>query len=364
MLQIIAQNLLNALQLGSVYALIALGYTMVYGILTMINFAHGDIFMVGSYLSLAAAVFLLGVPLKLPIPLIFLSSMLFSMLVTALLGVSIERLAYRPLRQAPRVSAVITALGVGLFLENFTLAMLGPEPRQFPTLIPMTPWQVGGLSITPLQVLIILVTALILVLLDLLVRRTLLGMAMRAISYNRPIVPLMGVPVDRVISLTFAIGSAIAAAGGLLYGWPIRCWTLTWASASAGGPSSPRWWEASATSGGPCWEAIILGFVEIFTPVLLPPPPTGILWPFPCCCCCWSLNPPASWAAVVRAGLGRAVQGPSDLSTVAPTALHHHLFKVEVTAEDVNIWGGVIASGPVPGSCRSPASSTPIWSRS
>ena len=132
MFQLLAQNVLNALQLGSVYALIALGYTMVYGILTMINFAHGDIFMVGAYLSLAGAVFLLGLPLGLPLFLVFTGAMAFSMLLTALLGVTIERLAYRPLRAAPRVSAVITALGVGLFLENFTLGLLGPEPRHFP----------------------------------------------------------------------------------------------------------------------------------------------------------------------------------------------------------------------------------------
>ena len=116
MFQLLAQNTLNALQLGSVYALIALGYTMVYGILTMINFAHGDIFMVGTYFSLAGALFLLGLPFHLPMVLVFLGALTFSMLLTALLGVTIERLAYRPLRQAPRVSAVITALGVGLFL--------------------------------------------------------------------------------------------------------------------------------------------------------------------------------------------------------------------------------------------------------
>ena len=210
MVQLLAQNVLNALQLGSVYALIALGYTMVYGILTMINFAHGDIFMVSSYLCLAAALFLLGLPLDLPLVLVFIGALLFSMLLTAFLGVVVERLAYRPLRQAPRVSAVITALGVGLFLEHFTLAILGPEPRRFPDLIPATPWQVAGLTLTHLQLLTILLAAGIMILLDVLVRRTLLGMAMRAISYNRPIVPLMGVPVDRVISLTFALGSAIA----------------------------------------------------------------------------------------------------------------------------------------------------------
>ncbi len=159
MFQLLAQNVLNALQLGSVYALIALGYTMVYGILTMINFAHGDIFMVGTYLSLAGAVFLLGLPLKLPLVVVFLGAMTFSMLLTALLGVSIERLAYRPLRSAPRVSAVITALGVGLFLENITLGILGPQPRHFPDLIPLTRWEVAGLTLTPLQVLIIVMAA-------------------------------------------------------------------------------------------------------------------------------------------------------------------------------------------------------------
>ncbi|RJR36967.1 MAG: branched-chain amino acid ABC transporter permease [Deltaproteobacteria bacterium] len=268
MLQILGQNVLNALQLGSVYALIALGYTMVYGILTLINFAHGDIFMVGTYLALAAAVFLL--PLGLPLPVVFVGALCFSMVLTALLGVTIERLAYRPLRQAPRVSAVITALGVGLFLENFTLGILGPEPRHFPPLIPLGTWELAGLTITPLQVSIILVAALLMVFLDFLVRRTLLGMAMRAISYNRPIVPLMGVPVDRVISLTFAIGSAIAAAGGLMYGlaYPVldpymgvRIGWWAFISAVVGGIGNIR----GAMLGG-----FILGAVEIFTPVLLP----------------------------------------------------------------------------------------------
>ena len=270
MLQVLAQNALNALQLGSVYALIALGYTMVYGILTMINFAHGDIFMVGTYLSLAGALFLLGLPLKVPMVLVFTGALTFSMLLTALLGVSIERLAYRPLRAAPRVSAVITALGVGLFLENFTLGLLGPEPRHFPTLIAMAPWELYGLTITPLQVLIILLAAALMVLLDLLVRHTLLGMAMRAISYHRPIVPLMGVPVDRVISTTFAIGSAIAAAGGLLYGlaYPvldpymgIRIGWWAFIAAVVGGIGNIR----GAMLGG-----FILGTVEIFTPLILP----------------------------------------------------------------------------------------------
>jgi branched-chain amino acid transport system permease protein len=270
MFQLLAQNVLNALQLGSVYALIALGYTMVYGILTMINFAHGDIFMVGAYLAVAGAVLLLGLPFHLPMFLVFTGALAFSMILTACLGVTIERLAYRPLRAAPRVSAVITALGVGLFLENFTLGLLGPEPQRFPTLIALPPWEIAGLTITPLQVLIILLAAVLMIALDFLVRRTLLGMAMRAISYNRPIVPLMGVPVDRVISLTFALGSAIAAAGGLMYGlaYPvldpymgIRIGWWAFIAAVVGGIGNIR----GAMLGG-----FILGTVEIFTPLILP----------------------------------------------------------------------------------------------
>jgi len=269
MLAITTQYLLNALQLGSVYALIALGYTMVYGILTMINFAHGDIFMVGAYLGLAGALLLLGLGVKLPLLLVFLGALLFSMVLTALLGVTIERLAYRPLRQAPRVSAVITALGVGLFLENFTLAILGPEPRRVPALIPIHTFNLHGVSFTNLQVFIIVLSVVLMVLLDWLVRRTMTGMAMRAISYNRPIVPLMGVPVDRIISLTFALGSAVAGAGGILYGlaYPvldpymgIRIGWWAFIAAVVGGIGNIR----GAMLGG-----YILGTIEIFTPVFL-----------------------------------------------------------------------------------------------
>ncbi len=138
----IFQQALNALQLGSIYALIALGYTMVYGILTMINFAHGDLFMVGAFFC-----FLIAVYLKLS----FVPTLLLSMLGVACLGVVIERLAYKPLRNAPRVSAIITALGVGLFLENFTLA-LSPYPKHIPPLLENTTWTVGSLSISSLQI--------------------------------------------------------------------------------------------------------------------------------------------------------------------------------------------------------------------
>lgn len=203
-----SQQALNALQLGSIYALIALGYTMVYGILTMINFAHGDLFMVGAFACFVAAVLL-----KLP----FVPTLLISMVAVALLGVLIERLAYRPLRKAPRVSAIITALGVGIFLENFTLA-LDPYPKHIPPLIPTVVWNVGGVSISSLQVLIIALSVVLMLLLDFIVRRTMVGMAMRAISWDKDVVPLMGVPLNLVISLTFAIGTSLGGAAGTMYG--------------------------------------------------------------------------------------------------------------------------------------------------
>ncbi len=254
------QQALNALQLGSIYALIALGYTMVYGILTMINFAHGDLFMVGAFFCFIAAS-LLGWP--------FVPSLVFAIVAVALLGVIIERLAYKPLRGAPRVSAIITALGVGLFLENFTLG-LSPYPRHIPPLLESTTWTFGGVSISSLQVLIIAVSIALMFLLDVFVRRTMTGMAMRAISWDRAIVPLMGVPVDQVISVTFAIGAGLAGAAGTLYGLaypvidPYMGIMVGWKafiSAVVGGIGSIR----GAMIGG-----YILGAVEILVAAFFP----------------------------------------------------------------------------------------------
>ncbi len=201
------QQVLNAAQLGSIYALIALGYTMVYGILTMINFAHGDLFMVGAFFCFLAAFFL-----KLP----FIPTLLVSMIGVALLGVLIERVAYKPLRKAPRVSAIITALGVGLFLENFTL-VFSPYPQSVPTLIKNVTWTVGGVSISSLQIIIVVISIVLMLMLDFIVQRTKVGMAMRAISWDKAIVPLMGVPVNLIISATFALGTSLGAAAGVMY---------------------------------------------------------------------------------------------------------------------------------------------------
>jgi branched-chain amino acid transport system permease protein len=254
------QQVLNGLQLGSIYALIALGYTMVYGILTMINFAHGDLFMVGAFLCFVLAA-LLGLS--------FVPTLLFTMFGVACIGVLIERVAYKPLRQAPRVSAIITALGVGLFLENFTLA-LSPYPKQIPQFLPNVAWTVGGVSFSSLQVLIIGLSLFLMVILDLIVRRTMIGMAMRAISWDKFVAPLLGVPVNFVISTTFAIGASLGGAAGVLYGLaypvidPYMGIMVGWKafiSAVVGGIGNIR----GAMIGG-----YILGMLEILVVVVFP----------------------------------------------------------------------------------------------
>lgn len=207
------QQIINGVSLGAMYALIALGYTMVYGVLKLINFAHGEVFMVGAFLGLGA---LAGLHLPL------LAALPLAMLGAALLGVVIERGAYRPLRSAPRLSALITAIGVSLLLQNLGVIILGAAPRSYPQAISPDPqpWLQSklGVDVTQQQVSILLATALILVLLQWIVSRTKIGKAMRAVSEDRQAAQLMGININRVISFTFGLGSAIAAAGGVLYG--------------------------------------------------------------------------------------------------------------------------------------------------
>jgi branched-chain amino acid transport system permease protein len=254
------QQALNALQLSSIYALIALGYTMVYGILRMINFAHGDLFMVGAFFSFIIATFA-----KLP----FVPTLLLSMLGVGLLGVGIERVAYKPLRNAPRVSAVITALGVGIFLENLTLVFF-PYPQSVPTLLPMVTWTIGGVTISSLQVIIIVLSFGMMLMLDFIVRRTMVGMAMRAISWDKSIVPLLGVPLNLVISSTFFLGTSLGAAAGVMYGQafpvidPYMGVLIGWKAfiaAVVGGIGNIR---------GAVLGAFILGSVEIMVAAFLP----------------------------------------------------------------------------------------------
>ena len=233
---------------------------MVYGILTMINFAHGDLFMIGAFFCFIAA----GL-LKLP----FVPTLLISMAGVALLGVAIERVAYKPLRNAPRVSAIITALGVGLFLENFTL-VFSPYPQSVPTLIPNQTWMLGTVSISSLQIIIVLLSIGLMILLDLIVQKTMIGMAMRAISWDKAIVPLMGVPLNLIISITFAIGTSLGAAAGVMYAQafpvidPYMGIMVGWKafiSAVVGGIGNIR----GAMIGG-----FILGLVEIMVAAFMP----------------------------------------------------------------------------------------------
>jgi branched-chain amino acid transport system permease protein len=210
----VIQQLFNAAQLGAVYALIALGYSMVYGIIRLINFAHGDIFMLGGFIGLLITTHFGGLPIYIMMPL--------AMLLTALVGVVVERVAYRRLRYAQRMSVVITTLGVGIFLENLVRLTVGPETRQIPAQLPTSPvvWlhKTLGAFVTWDKLLIILISLALMAVLWIVINRTLVGTAMRAVADNKDVVPLMGVNLNLIIAVTFAIGSALAAAGGIFYG--------------------------------------------------------------------------------------------------------------------------------------------------
>ena len=211
MLATVIQQLLNAAQLGAVYALIALGYTMVYGTIRLINFAHGDIFMLGGFIGFLLVTLIPGLPVVVMIP--------SAMLLTAMVGVLIERVAYRKLRNAQRMSLVITALGVGIFLENLVRLVVGPQARQIPAQLPNKALKfANGVVITEDKILIIVISLLLMVVLWLFVNKTLIGTAMRAVADNKDAVQLMGVNLNLVISTTFAVGSALAAAGGIFFG--------------------------------------------------------------------------------------------------------------------------------------------------
>jgi branched-chain amino acid transport system permease protein len=256
-----AQQTINALQLGSIYALIALGYSMVYGVLVMINFAHGDLFMLGAF----ACLLLTLLPVQLPLAVI----LLLVILVIGLVGALIERVAYRPLRNAPRVSAIITALGCGLVIENTTLS-ISPYPHFMPELFHSTTLAWGGLTITTLQILIIGVALVLMIGLDVLVTKTPFGMAMRAISFDARTVPLMGIPVNRLISQTFFLGAGLGGAAGVLY-------ALAYPQVSAGMGVLVGWkaFIAAVIGGigsirGAVLGGFILGGVEVMAVAYLP----------------------------------------------------------------------------------------------
>uniref|UniRef100_C6DYN7 Inner-membrane translocator n=1 Tax=Geobacter sp. (strain M21) TaxID=443144 RepID=C6DYN7_GEOSM len=204
------QQLVNGVALGSVYALIALGYTMVYGIITLINFAHGEIFMVGAFIGLLLVSFF-----KVNVFVAIVGAMIFCMI----MGVLIELIAYRPLRKSSRLSALISAIGVSIFLSSLALMVFGADAKGFPDgAFPVHQIQVGSADISTLQLLIIGVAAALMMALEFIVQKTKIGKAMRATSEDYNTAALMGINVNRVISFTFALGSALAAAGGVLVG--------------------------------------------------------------------------------------------------------------------------------------------------
>jgi len=205
-------HLLTGLQLGSIYALVALGYTMVYGIIKLLNFAHGDIIMVGAFVALVALN--AGLP---PIVAIALT-----IIGCTLLAVIIEKLAYRPLRSAPRISVLITAIGVSILLQNLAMLIFSADPQSFPVLIPSGSVAVGGLELAYTPLITILISVISMAGLTILVRKTKLGKAMRAVSEDTEASQLMGINVNTIITFTFAVGAALAGIGALLYGagWP------------------------------------------------------------------------------------------------------------------------------------------------
>jgi branched-chain amino acid transport system permease protein len=215
------QNLLIGIGAGAIYALIALGYTMVYGILKLINFAHGDVFMVGSFVGYYAGNWFAqrlqgneGMAAHASAAFV----MVLSMAVCALLAYLIERLAYRPLRNVPRIASLITAIGVSFFLEYGGQMVFGPDPKFFPTLVPKHVINVGGIITTNYQMIVLGVSIAVMALLQYIIYGTKFGRAMRAVSFNFETASLMGIPTDRIISLTFMLGSVLAAVAGILYG--------------------------------------------------------------------------------------------------------------------------------------------------
>ncbi len=218
-MEIFLQQILQGLKLGSIYALIALGYTMVYGVLRLINFAHGDVFMLGAMLSIYFARWT-GLASH-PSWFSLVAVLAMAMSACGLIGGLIERLAYRPLRNAPRLSLLITAIGISLLIENAGQLpqVFGATPKTFPALVTTQPWiSCGALTISNVEALVLIVSIALMFLLHGIVHHTRLGLAMRAVSFNFQTASLMGISVNQVISFTFVLGSALAGAAGVLYG--------------------------------------------------------------------------------------------------------------------------------------------------
>ena len=250
-------NLINGISLGSVYAIIALGYTMVYGIAKMLNFAHGDVIMIGAYISFCVTQYL-----KLPAWL----SVLAAMFVCTLLGMTIERLAYKPLRSAPSLAVLITAIGVSYFLQNLALLIWGSNPKSFTSIISFGPLRLfdGQLIISDVAIVTVLACILIMIGLTWFTGKTRMGKAMRAVSEDKGAAQLMGVNVNRTISVTFAIGSALAAIAGVLL-----CSAYPTLMPTTGSMPGIKAFTAAVFGGigsipGAMLGGILLGIIEIF----------------------------------------------------------------------------------------------------
>jgi branched-chain amino acid transport system permease protein len=215
-MDILIQQLINGLVLGSIYALVALGYTMVYGILELINFAHGEVTMIGAMVALAVIGALLGQGVNLPGLAIVLAGLVVAIPACMALGFAIERIAYRPLRRAPRLAALITAIGVSIVLQNLAMLVWGKQYVSFPSILPTARFEVAGATITGLQIVIVSLSCVLMAGLWLLVRHTRLGRAMRATAQSPDLAGLMGINADTIISITFVIGAALAAVAGVM----------------------------------------------------------------------------------------------------------------------------------------------------
>ncbi len=249
------RTLISGLNLGSIYALIALGYSMVYGIAKMLNFAHGDIIMVGAYAGIVA-VLNLGLPPFLAI--------IFGIVVCAALGMLIERLAYKPLRQAPSLSVLITAIGVSYLLQNLALMFFGSEQKAYPGFSSKS-YDIGGVKIDSITLLTLLVSAVIMIGLNMFINKTKIGKAMRAVSEDKGAAELMGISADRTITITFAIGSALAAVASAFYGM-----TYVYILPTTGSMPGIKAFTAAVLGGigsipGAMLGGIMLGLIEQFS---------------------------------------------------------------------------------------------------
>ena len=256
------QYLINGISIGAVYAIIALGYTMVYGIAKMLNFAHGDVIMVGAYMSYCVTNYL-GLPV--------IVSVLVAVGVCTLLGILIEGLAYKPLRGVPSLAVLITAIGVSYFLQNLAQLIWGSAPKNFTSIVSMKPLSLfdGQITITGEVIITILASAVIMVGLHLFTTRTRTGKAMRAVSEDRDAAQLMGINVNRTISMTFAIGSALAAIAGVLL-----CSTIPTLMPTTGAMPGIRAFTAAVFGGigsipGAMLGGILLGIIETFSKAYL-----------------------------------------------------------------------------------------------